>query len=143
LRLLARHHAALWSFPPRLALVENAGLEETSARIGNHLANPGSEDQADDALREWTVSPRLKKARVGDDEPTLILRRQRRASSASRPRPGLGRYRPMTVMVMVMVTIHAMRAMVAILIVIFGKFLGLFYLEALLPEALLGTVYVP
>jgi hypothetical protein len=49
----------------------------------------------------------------------------------------------MTVMVMVMVTIHAMRAMVAILIVIFGKFLGLFYLEALLVEALLGTVYVP
>jgi hypothetical protein len=48
----------------------------------------------------------------------------------------------MTVMVMVtamvMVTIHAMRAMVAIFIVIFGKSPGLFC-----PEALLGTVYVP
>jgi hypothetical protein len=151
LRLLARHHAALWSFPPRLGLVENAGLEETSARIGTHLANPGSEDQADDALREWTVSPRLKKARVGDDEPTFILRRQRRASSASRPRPGLGRCRPMTVMVMVMVmimimimvTIHAMRAMVAILIVIFGKFLGLFYLEALLLDVNLHGIRTP
>ena len=30
-----------WSSPPRLALVENARWEETSARIGSHLAIPG------------------------------------------------------------------------------------------------------
>jgi hypothetical protein len=41
LRLLVRRRAPLWSFPPRLHLVKNTQLEETSTRVGRHLANPG------------------------------------------------------------------------------------------------------
>jgi hypothetical protein len=38
-------------FPSQLGLVGNARLEETSARIGMHVANPGSRTRECDGLR--------------------------------------------------------------------------------------------
>ena len=63
LRLLARHHADLRSFPPRLGLrlglVENARIAEAPARIGNRLAIRGSNlDTASPAKRDSRPSAR-------------------------------------------------------------------------------------